>query len=169
MPPRSPRAVRGLLADEDRFEAHLREAIDLHAGIGDAFGLARTRLCLGERLRRAGRKVDARTDLRAAFAAFEELAADPWAARTRAEIRASGATLRRRQPHEGEELTPQELQVALHAAEGKTNKEAALALFLSPKTIDFHLRRVYRKLNVRSRAELARHFATAANSRASRR
>jgi DNA-binding CsgD family transcriptional regulator len=155
---------RGLLAGDDRFEPHFREAIDLHAGIGDAFGLARTRLCLGERLRRAGRKLHARTELRAALAACEELGADPWATRTRAELRASGATLRRREPEQGEQLTPQELQVALQAAAGKTNKQAALALFLSPKTIDFHLRRVYRKLNVRSRAELARHFATAPGS-----
>jgi DNA-binding CsgD family transcriptional regulator len=160
---------RGLLAGEDRFEPHFREAIDLHAGIGDAFGLARTRLCLGERLRRAGHKIDARAELRAALAAFEALGADPWAARARVEIRASGATLRRREPHEGEQLTPQELQVALQAAAGKTNKQAALALFLSPKTIDFHLRGVYRKLNVRSRAELARHFATAADSSADQR
>ena len=69
--------------------------------------------------------------------------------------------MRKRQPLECEELTPQELQIALLVAEGRTNKEVGAALFLSHKTIEFHLGRVYRKLNVGSRVELARRFATA--------
>ena len=151
---------RGLLADEHDFEPQLRQAIDLHASIPDVFAAARTELLLGERLRRAGRRVDARVALRGALERFETLGAEPWADRARAELRATGERLRRRQPLEGEELTAQELQVALQVAEGKTNREAGAALFLSPKTIDFHLRSVFRKLGIRSRGELIRHFAT---------
>jgi DNA-binding CsgD family transcriptional regulator len=149
----------GLLAGDKDYEKHFRRALELHAAAEDAFGAARTRLCLGERLRRTGRRVDARRELRGALDAFEELGAEPWAERARAELRASGAKLRRRLPHEGEELTPQEHQIALHVAEGKRNKEVAAALLLSHKTVDFHLRRIYRKLDVRSRGELIRLFA----------
>jgi DNA-binding NarL/FixJ family response regulator len=97
--------------------------------------------------------------LRAALATFDELAAEPWIERARAELRASGETLRKRQPHEAEELTPQELQIALLVAEGKTNKEVGGALFLSHKTVEFHLGRIYRKLSIGSRTELIRQFA----------
>jgi DNA-binding CsgD family transcriptional regulator/tetratricopeptide (TPR) repeat protein len=151
---------KGLLAGEDAFEQAFREALELHAE-HDAFGLARTRLCYGERLRRAGRRIDARPQLRAAHDEFERLGARPWAERAAAELRATGERLGRREARTGEELTAQELQVALQAAEGKTNKEVGAALFLSPKTVDFHLRRVYRKLGLRSRAELIKHFAAA--------
>src|SRR5215207_8693123 len=149
---------RGLLAAADAFEAPFREALELHAE-HDPFGLARTQLCLGERLRRAGRRIDARHQLRPAHDAFERLGARPWAARAAAELRATGERLGRREAHQGEELAPQELQVALQAADGKTNKEVGAVLFLSPKTVDFHLRRVYRKLDLRSRAELIKHYA----------
>jgi DNA-binding CsgD family transcriptional regulator len=151
---------KGLLAGEDAFEQAFREALQLHAE-HDAFGLARTRLCYGERLRRAGRRIDARAQLRAAHDEFERLGARPWTRRAAAELRATGERLGRREARTGEELTAQELQVALQAAEGKTNKEVGAALFLSPKTVDFHLRRVYRKLGLRSRAELIKHFAAA--------
>jgi DNA-binding NarL/FixJ family response regulator len=123
------------------------------------FERARTELCLGERRRRAGRRVDARVPLRAALSTFEELGARPWADRARAELRACGETRARPEPGPLEELTPHELQVALVVARGATNREAAAELFLSPKTIDFHLRNVYRKLGLRSRAELARLLA----------
>jgi DNA-binding CsgD family transcriptional regulator len=152
---------RRLLAGDAGFEAHFRHTLELHEAGEDAFGAARTRLCLGERLRRTGRRIDAHRELQAALAIFEELDAEPWAGRARAELRASGAKLRRRAPHEGEELTPQERQIALHVAEGKRNKEVAAVLFLSPKTVDFHLRRIYRKLNIRSRGELIRQSAVA--------
>jgi DNA-binding CsgD family transcriptional regulator/tetratricopeptide (TPR) repeat protein len=152
---------RGLLAADAAFEAPFREALELHAE-HDPFGLARTRLCLGERLRRAGRRVDARAELRAAHDGLERLGARPWAKRAAAELRATGERLGRRQAQHGEQLTPQELQVALQAADGKTNKQIGAALFLSPKTVDFHLRRVYRKLDLNSRAELIKHFAAAA-------
>jgi DNA-binding CsgD family transcriptional regulator len=81
------------------------------------------------------------------------------AERARAELRASGERLRPRKPAAHERLTPQELQVSLAAAEGLTNKEIGARLFLSPKTVEFHLGRAYRKLDVRSRAELIKLFA----------
>ena len=144
---------RGLLAAEDAFEAPLRAALD-HREM--PFETARTQLVLGERLRRAGRRVEARAELREALAAFERLGAQPWAERARSELRASGERVRRGSPTAAEQLTPQELQVALEVARGSTNREAAAALFLSPKTIEFHLRNIYRKLGIRSRTELVR-------------
>ena len=144
---------RGLLAADDEFEAPLQAALE-HREM--PFETARTRLVLGERLRRAGRRVEARADLREALAAFERLGAQPWAERARTELRASGERVRRGSPTAAEQLTPQELQVALEVARGSTNREAAAALFLSPKTIEFHLRNIYRKLGIRSRTELVR-------------
>jgi DNA-binding CsgD family transcriptional regulator len=149
---------RGLLAADDEFEPHFVEALALHGRTDDRFALARTLLCFGERLRRVGRRVDARRELRAALTAFEGLQAEPWAERARKELRASGETLRRRESHEEEQLTPQELQIALQVAEGRSNKEVGAALFLSHRTIEFHLGRIYRKLGLHSRAELIRLF-----------
>ncbi len=99
--------------------------------------------------------------LAAAVETFERLDAEAWAERGRRELRASGAKLRR-SAEAGDELTPQELQIALQVAEGKANKEVAAVLFLSPKTVEFHLSRIYRKLGVSSRAELVRRLASAA-------
>jgi DNA-binding CsgD family transcriptional regulator len=146
---------RGLLAGEDEVDAHFEEALALHDRTPSPFERARTELCYGERVRRAGRRVDARRHLRAALEGFERLGAVPWAERTRAELRATGETARRRDPTAAERLTPQELQVALVVGEGRTNREVAAALFLSPKTIEYHLGNIYRKLDVRSRAQLA--------------
>jgi DNA-binding CsgD family transcriptional regulator len=150
---------RGLLADDDKFDSHFEEALELHRAVSDVFALGRSELCFGERLRRAGRRVEAREHLVEALETFERLDAEPWAERARRELRASGETLRRRKSWEEEELTPQELQIALQVADGKSNKEVGAALFLSHKTIEFHLSRVYRKLNMSSRAELIRRFA----------
>jgi DNA-binding CsgD family transcriptional regulator len=153
--------LRGFVADEVAFDDAFTTALELHGGVDDAFARARTQLAYGERLRRAGRRRDARVQLRAALETFDELGAAPWRDRAGAELRASGETLRRRRPHEAQALTPQELQVALLVAEGKTNKEVGAELFLSHKTVEFHLGRVYRKLNVGSRVGLARRFAEA--------
>jgi DNA-binding CsgD family transcriptional regulator len=150
---------RGLLTEDEAFEECFADSLRLHAKCPMPFERARTELCLGERRRRAGRRVDARVPLRAALSTFEELGARPWADRARAELRACGETRARPEPGPLEELTPHELQVALVVARGATNREAAAELFLSPKTIDFHLRNVYRKLGLRSRAELARLLA----------
>ena len=117
-------------------------------------------LCYGEWLRRRRRRRDSREHLHGALETFERIGALPWAERARAELRASGERLRRRGPAAHEQLTPQELQVSLAAAEGLTNKEIGARLFLSPKTVEFHLSRAYRKLDVNSRVELARLLAS---------
>jgi DNA-binding CsgD family transcriptional regulator len=150
---------RGLLAGSDAFEAAFGQAVELHQLTTTPFELARTTLCLGERLRRERRRSDAREPLRSALATFERLGAKPWADRARNELDATGETVRRSDPNAADQLTAQELQVALLVAKGATNREAGAALFLSPKTIETHLGRVYRKLNLRSRTELASRLA----------
>jgi DNA-binding CsgD family transcriptional regulator len=98
----------------------------------------------------------AREQLRLAVEAFDRLDAGPWAERARAELAATGETVRRRDPSTVDDLTPQELQIGLLLASGKTTRETAAALFLSPKTVEYHLRHVYQKLGIHSRDELAR-------------
>jgi DNA-binding CsgD family transcriptional regulator len=121
-----------------------------------AFERARTQLALGMRRRRSRRRADARAVLREALAYFERSGAEPWARQAQAELRATGEMPPRDNAGGLRPLTPQELQVALTVAQGATNREAAAALFLSPKTVEFHLGNTYRKLGVRSRAELVR-------------
>jgi DNA-binding CsgD family transcriptional regulator len=130
------------------------------APVRSGFEMARTRLVYGERLRRAGRRTQAREHLRGALGVFHAVGAEPWERRAQTELRASGARLRRPDTSPRDELTPQELQVALVVADGVTNREAAARLFLSPKTIEVHLSRAYRKLGVRSRTELSRRIAS---------
>ena len=145
---------RSLLADEG-FEADVAKALEHQEALGAQFEIARTELCLGERLRRARKRKEARAVLRSAIERFERLGAAPWVERANAELRASGETVQPGAVIATNELTPQELQVALAVAKGATNREAGAALFLSPKTIEAHLGRVYRKLDIRSRTELA--------------
>jgi len=153
--------LHGLLGRDDDLDEHFGAALELHEqGAGSAFERARTELVYGERLRRAKRRVDAREHLRNAIELFDGLGAAPWSEQSRRELRASGESIPRRDPTAPEKLTPQELQVALQVAEGKTNRDVAAALFLSPKTVEFHLTRIYRKLNIHSRAELVRLFAS---------
>ena len=146
---------RGLLSDDEGFEGHFAEALGWLNEDDAVFERARTMLCLGERRRRARRVSEARDALVAALGGFEQLGAQCWALRTRRELYAAGARLRPVREHAIQELTPQELQVALAAAAGGTNREIAANLFLSPKTVDFHLGKVYRKLEVHSRTQLA--------------
>ncbi len=145
----------GLVAPADEIDEPFRTALQVHEHTLDRFETSRTRLAYGERLRRAGRRVDARPQLRHALAAFSELGAARWADQAAAELDATGEKVPRREPTGVEALTPQELQVSLLLAEGRTTREAAAALFLSPKTVEYHLRKVYHKLGIRSRAELA--------------
>lgn len=149
-------ACRGLVAPEDEFAGYFLDAL---AGNDRSEPLIRARaeLWFGQRLRRARQRTEARTWLRSAIKRFELCGATAWADQARAELAATGDTTRRRGP-ELDDLTPQELKVSLAVAEGATNKEAAARLFLSPKTVEFHLGKVYRKLGVRSRTELARHL-----------
>jgi DNA-binding CsgD family transcriptional regulator len=141
---------RALLApDDDAFvEALAAPALT-------PFDRARIELSYGERLRRSGARAEAREHLRTAHEALDGLGAEPWAERARAELAATGETARRRDPSTLDDLTPQELRVLRAVAAGASVKEAAQSLFLSPKTIEFHLGKVYRKLGVHSRKELA--------------
>jgi DNA-binding CsgD family transcriptional regulator len=150
---------RGLL-DDERLGAHFEAALEHHAGTLDVFETARTQLAYGARLRRARQRVRAREHLRAAYDAFDHLGAATWAETAAAELAATGETARRRDVTTLDDLTPQELQIALLLAEGKTTREAAAIVFLSPKTVEYHLRHVYRKLGIRSREELAARFSS---------
>ncbi|SEH50311.1 AAA ATPase domain-containing protein [Mycolicibacterium rutilum] len=126
------------------------QAIDVHARVPMPFELARTQLVLGQLQRRQRRRELASETLRTAMAAFEAIGTPLWAERVRAELqRASGVRARL-------ELTASERRVAELAATGSTNREMAAALFISPKTVEANLSRIYRKLNIRSRAELGR-------------
>jgi DNA-binding CsgD family transcriptional regulator len=145
------RAVLGGDAEaEPRYEA----AVAAGEEAGRPFPLARTRLLYGEWLRRGRRRVDARHQLRVAVETFDRLEAAPWAERARAELRATGETIRRHDLGVSDELTPQELQIVRLAAAGMTNREIGERLFLSPRTIGSHLYSAFPKLGIGSRAEL---------------
>ena len=148
---------RGIVAAAPAFEHHFDRALELHEF---PFERARTALSYGERLRRAGERRRARELLRGALSAFHELGAVAWADRARTELGASGERLRARDESRQDFLTPRETQIALQVAEGASNREVAAALFVTPKTVEFHLTRIYRKLGVRSRGELIRRFAS---------
>lgn len=143
----------GLLADD--FDGPFERALALHAETLDRFETARTSLAYGARLRRAGRRVDARAHLRGALDSFVGLGAEVWADQAATELDLTGERVPRRAVGGVASLTPQELQVALLLADGRTTREAAAALFLSPKTVEYHLRKVYTKLDIRSRDELS--------------
>ncbi len=143
------------LVDEPHAEEHFDRAIDLSDSLAP-FERGRTELLYGEWLRRQRRRIDARRHLRAALELFGRLGVSPWEARAQAELRASGETARKRDPTTRDQLTPQELQISRLVASGMTNPEVAAKLFLSPRTVDYHLRKVFTKLEIASRAELAR-------------
>jgi DNA-binding CsgD family transcriptional regulator len=154
---------RGLLAHTGaEAERHFAEAERLHRRQEYPYETARTQLCRGEGLRRRRRPADARTPLTAAHACFESLGATPWARRAAAELAAAG----QRPPPSADptaldRLSPQEVQVARAIASGLNNAEAAGVLFVSRKTVEAHLTRVYRKLGVRSRTDLTRALVSA--------
>jgi DNA-binding CsgD family transcriptional regulator len=146
---------RALLADGSEAERLFEEALALHERSTRLPDRARTQLAFGEFLRRARRRVDARGHLRAALETFEDLGAEPLAERARQELRASGETARRRDVDTAPVLTPSERQIAGLVREGLSNRDIAGRLFVSPRTVDFHLRNVYSKLGISSRTELA--------------
>jgi DNA-binding CsgD family transcriptional regulator len=146
---------RAMLTDGPGAEHYYQEAI---AHLRQARGvshLARAHLLYGEWLRRNRRRRDAREHLQAAHTMFEAMGAGAFAERARLELTATGQTAHKRIPGHRAELTPQEVQVAVLAAAGATNPEIATQLFISPKTVDYHLGKIFRKLGVASRRELA--------------
>ena len=147
--------AHGLLSEGHVAQERFQEALDHHRRARRPFERARTELAYGELLRRARRRVDARAHLEAALDTFENLGAAPWAERARLELRASGQAVRRRDPSTLLQLTPQELQVARFVATGLPTREVAAQLFLSPRTVEFHLRNVFAKLGISSRSQLA--------------
>jgi DNA-binding CsgD family transcriptional regulator len=144
-----------LLAAGSDAEPHFLRSIGLAEALSP-FERARNELLYGEWLWQERRRVDARPHLRTALELFQRLALSPWEERARAELRASGETARRRDPSTRDQLTPQELQIAHLVTEGMTNREIGEQLFLSPRTIDYHLRKVFAKLQIASRADLVR-------------
>jgi DNA-binding CsgD family transcriptional regulator len=145
----------GLVAEAAVAAPHFEEALRLFPAQPMPFWRARIQLGYGEQLRRARHRSEARGHLRAALETFERLGAEPWAERARAELRATGETARRRDVVAVHELTPQELQIAGYASQGASNPEIAAQLFLSRRTVEYHLSKVFQKLGVSSRTELA--------------
>ena len=151
---------RGLVAaDGEAADAAFGEAVAVQTALGDRFETGHTRLLWGMRLRRAGQRVAAREQLRAAAEDFSAVHHAAWQDRATAELAATGERLRSRDAAADTALTSQETRVALLVAQGRTNREVATALFLSPKTVEHHLGAVLRKRGLRSRTELARDFA----------
>ena len=146
--------IAGLLADD--YEPRFEDALRLHSQATAPFEEARTRLCFGQRLRRDGRRIEAREQLRAAGEQFRRLGARPWVEAADRELSATGERLRRRAHASPEELTTQERVIADLVVAGASNKDVAAELFLSTKTVEAHLTRIYRKLGVNSRTRLAR-------------
>jgi DNA-binding CsgD family transcriptional regulator len=145
---------RALLSKDDAAEGLYREAIERLARSSLRPELARGRLLYGEWLRRQNRRVDARAQLREAHEAFVSMGADGFAERARHELLATGEKLRSRRNETRDELTPQEQQIARLARDGLTNPEIGAQLFLSPRTVEWHLRKVFTKLDVTSRRQL---------------
>jgi DNA-binding CsgD family transcriptional regulator len=132
-----------------------REAVEWLSQSRMAWYLARARLSYGEWLRREGRRVDAREQLRGAYEMLSSMGADGFANRARRELLAAGENVRNRSVETGDDLTPQERQIAQLAGDGLSNPEIGARLFLSPRTVEWHLRKVFTKLGIRSRRELA--------------
>ncbi|WP_370499692.1 AAA family ATPase [Mycolicibacterium sp. jd] len=151
---RAHRAMALTAGEPGECEAHFSEALRLHELNPDRFEAARTRLAFGSSLRRIKKRVAARPHLRAALEDFERLGARPWADAAADELEATGERARRGGTEYSALLTSQELRIAQMLGRGATTKEAAAALFLSPKTVEYHLRNVYHKLAISSRSEL---------------
>lgn len=149
---------RALLADDAHAEALYEDAINNLQQTLLVIESAWTHLIYGEWLRRQNRRSEARTHLRAAYETFESSGAAGFAGRARAELLATGERVRRRNVETQNELTDQELRIARLAGEGATNPEIAGRLFLSVSTVDYHLKKVYRKLGISSRRQIARHL-----------
>ncbi len=148
---------RALLSAGESAEASYRQAIDALERTRLRVDVARAHLLYGEWLRRERRRLDAREQLRRAHELFTEFGMEAFAERARVELNATGEHARKRTVETRDELTPQETQISRLAADGATNAEIAARLFISASTVDYHLRKTFRKLGIRSRTQLARH------------
>jgi DNA-binding CsgD family transcriptional regulator len=147
---------RALLSNGPDADRLYREAVDRLERTRGAVHLARARLLYGEWLRRENRRVDAREQLRAAHEMFSEIGAEGFAERARHELAATGETARSRTDDARVVLTPQEAHIARLAKEGLSNPEIGAQLFISPRTVQYHLRKVFQKLDITSRNQLSR-------------
>jgi DNA-binding NarL/FixJ family response regulator len=135
------------------------EAIDRLGRTRIAVDLGRAHLLYGEWLRRERRRMDARRELRVAHDLFTDFGMEAFAERARIELQATGEKTRKRTVDTLDELTPREAQIARFAARGDTNREIAAQLFISPSTVEYHLHKVFRKLDVKTRTQLARRMS----------
>jgi DNA-binding CsgD family transcriptional regulator len=160
--------IRALGADDDSGDQHYDEAIQCFVDASQRLDAARARLLYGEWLRRRQRPGDARCHLKEAHSAFVAMRCDAFAERALHELRAAGEPVPRRTAQAGIDLTAQELQIARLALDGLTNPEIATRLFLSPRTVQYHLRKVFEKLGISSRIQLA-HVLHSETDRSTRR
>jgi DNA-binding CsgD family transcriptional regulator len=154
--------VRALLSESDVADAHYRESIAHLSLTHVRLELARTHLLYGEWLRRERRRLDAREHLRTAFEAFTGMGAEAFARRAEREVVATGEHARKRTVATLGDLTPQEAQISRLVAEGHSNREIAAQLYISPSTVEYHLHKVFRKLNVKTRTQLANRLQASA-------
>jgi DNA-binding CsgD family transcriptional regulator len=152
---------RALLSDGEAAEALHRQSIGRLEQTRVRVELARAHLLYGEWLRRERRRVEARGQLRTAHELFTEFGMEAFAERARVELEATGEHSRKRTVETRDDLTPQEAQVCRLASDGATNQEIAAQLFISPSTVDYHLRKAFRKLGVKSRHQLKQHLLQA--------
>lgn len=145
-----------LLSERDQAECLYRGAIELLGRSRISAHLARAQLVYGEWLRRENRRVDARVQLRAAHDTFSRIGAEAFAERALRELLATGETARKRTDEARADLTPQEVQIARLARDGLSNPEIGAQLFISPRTVQYHLRKVFQKLAITSRTQLGR-------------
>jgi DNA-binding CsgD family transcriptional regulator len=148
-----------LLVEDQRAEELYVEAVDRLGRSRMAVDLARAHLLYGEWLRRQRRRIDARKQLRTAHDLFSDFGMEAFGERARVELEATGEHARRRTVDTLGQLTPQEAQISRLVAQGNTNREIAAQLFISPSTVEYHLRKVFRKLGVKSRTQLAGRMA----------
>jgi DNA-binding CsgD family transcriptional regulator len=146
---------RALVSDDGDAEPWYRDAIEHLGRTRVASELARAHLLYGEWLRRQARRTDAREHLRTAHQMFGDMGMEAFAERARRELARTGETVRQRREHSHDGLTPQELQIAQLAREGLSNPEIGARLFLSPRTVEYHLHKVFGKLSIGSRNQLA--------------
>ena len=145
---------RALVSTGDAAETLYREAIERLERTRVGVALARARLLYGEWLRRENRRIDAREQLRTAYQQFTDMGAEGFADRASRELHATGETVRKRNVGARVELTSQETHIARLASDGSTNVEIGASMFISPRTVEWHMRKIFVKLDITSRRQL---------------